>query len=102
MSIRKRLRHVLAIAVTFGAGVAAGCNNVDGSCANAIAEYEQLRADAIAHDPALAAHPELAAEHLRQTRELFAAPVRARCAADPHVARCIAQSATVKDADKCL
>jgi hypothetical protein len=85
--------------------VLAGCaggDATDSSCASAVDQYELLRAGAIGHDPALSAHPDLAAEHLRQTREVFDAPVRARCAEDPRVARCIAASASLADADTCL
>jgi hypothetical protein len=99
MTIRKRLRHALAFAIALGG--CAGADNPDNGCADAVDQYELLRAGAIAHDPALSTHPDLAAEHLRQTRELFDAPVRARCE-DPRVARCIATSTTLTDAEHCL
>jgi hypothetical protein len=98
--VRNRLVPILSSFLLAVAVV--GCDRQEHACARALERYESLRADALGRDPVLSQQPQLAAEHLRQTRGFFTEPVRARCVANPAVARCIAVSASFNDAQRCL
>src|SRR5438132_399404 len=90
---------------TVGAALVFGCTQAEdpaAACAAAATHLDALRSTALIEDPVLRDHPELAAEHVRQTSAVFAEPLRVRCAGDPKVAQCVSHSATFDQASKCL
>ncbi len=82
-----------------------GCTNADDArvtCTRATEHYELLRLVALKSDPVLSQAPELAAEHARQTRAVFTAPIASRCATDAALTRCVTESSTYQQAQACL
>jgi len=108
MRTRGSIAHVcarfisLALVLGGAACTARSGATTDADCAAATRHLEVLRAQALLNDPVLAQRPNLAAEHARQTAAVFDEPLRAKCASNPEVARCVTASASLDQAQKCL